>query len=144
MARIKLEMPSTIIDTINIAVRITDINYGNHLGNDSLVSIIHEARVLWLKKHNYTELNVAGAGLIMGDLSIEYVNESFYGDELLITISAGEITKVSFELFYTVQTKREDKNILIAKVKTGMICYDYSNKKLVPVPGDLKSILGML
>lgn len=143
MARIKLEIPATIIDTINIAVRITDINYGNHLGNDSLVSIIHEARVIWLKKHHYTELNVAGAGLIMGDLAIEYLSESFYGDELSIAIAVGEITKVSFELFYTVQTSRGNKNIIIAKAKTGMICYNYSNKKLVAVPEDLKAILAV-
>lgn len=142
MARIKLDIPSNIIDNIKIPVRISDINYGNHLGNDSLVSILHEARMLWLKKHTYTELNVAGVGLIMGDLAVEYLNESFYGDELLISIIAGDITKVSFDLFYLIQTTRNDKTILIAKGKTGMICYDYKNKKLMPVPDHLKLILG--
>ena len=141
MARIKLVMPATIIDTIYIAVRITDINYGNHLGNDSLVSIIHEARVLWLKKHRYTELDVAGAGLIMSDLAVEYVNESFYGDTLSITIAAGEISRVSFELFYLVETKRDEKSIVIARVKTGMICYDYANKKVMSVPEGLRTKL---
>lgn len=144
MGRIKLEIPANIIDTINIAVRITDINYGNHLGNDSLVSIIHEARVQWLKKHHYTELDVAGAGLIMSDLVVEYVNESFYGDVLNIKIAVGEISRVSFELFYLVETKRGDSNIIIAKVKTGMICYDYTNKKVMSVPGELKNILQVL
>ena len=141
MARIKVEIPANIIDTINITVRITDINYGNHLGNDSLVSIIHEARVQWLKKHQYSELDVAGAGLIMSDLAVEYVNESFHGDLLSITIAAGEISRVSFELYYLVETKREEKNITVAKVKTGMICYDYANKKVMSVPEDLKTKL---
>src|SRR4051812_48983227 len=117
MSRIKLTVPSNIIDTIHIPVRITDINYGNHLGNDSLVSIIHEARVLWLKKYNYTELNVAGVGLIMSDLAVEYLNESFYGDVLITSIAAGEISRVSFELFYRIETIREEKNIIIAKAK---------------------------
>lgn len=142
MARIKLEIPAINIDTIIIPVRITDINYGNHLGNDSLVSIIHEARVQWLQKHNYSELNVAGAGLIMGDLAVEYLGEAFYGDTLSINIAAGEITKVSFELYYCIQTMRKDKNIFVAKAKTGMICYDYTNKKLMPVPEEVKKILG--
>ena len=143
MARIKITLPPTIIENIEIPVRITDINYGNHLGNDSLVSIIHEARVRWLKKHHYTELNVSGAGLIMGDLMVEYLNESFYGDVLNVSIAAGEISRVNFELFYLIQTTREQKDIIIAKAKTGMICYDYANKKVIAIPQGLKNILGV-
>jgi acyl-CoA thioester hydrolase len=141
MARIKLTIPGNTIASVAIPVRITDINYGNHLGNDALVSIVHEARVQWLKANNYTELNVEGTGLIMSDLAIEYINESFYGDDLRINISAGEITRVSFELFYTVQVSRNEKTILIARAKTGIVCYDYAGKKVAPVPEKLKRIL---
>ena len=45
MARIKLLMPEQKIFSTDIAVRITDINYGNHVGNDAFVRLIHEARV---------------------------------------------------------------------------------------------------
>jgi len=45
MARIKIEIPDKFIYKTEIPIRITDINYGGHLGNDSLLSIIHEARV---------------------------------------------------------------------------------------------------
>ncbi|MEO7524269.1 MAG: thioesterase family protein [Ferruginibacter sp.] len=138
MGRIKIEIPANIISKSDIAVRISDINYGDHLGNDSLISIIHEARVFWLKTHGYSELNAAGAGLIMGDLAVEYINESFYGDTLGITIAAAEISKVSFELFYLVETKRNEKTITVAKVKTGMVCYDYVNRKVMAIPGDLR------
>ena len=141
MARIKLTITENTIASVTIPVRITDINYGNHLGNDALVSIIHEARVQWLQTNNYTELNVAGVGLIMSDLAIEYISESFYGDDLQINIAPGEITRVSFELYYTVQVIRNEKIILIAKAKTGMVCYDYAGKKVAAVPEKLKLIL---
>ena len=141
MARIKLTIPANIIATISIPVRITDINYGNHLGNDALVSIVHESRVQFLKGYNYSELDIEGTSLIMGDLAVEYTSESFYGDILEISIAAAEITKVSFELYYHIQTTRNDKTITIAKAKTGMICYDYGNKKVTAVPGKLKEIL---
>lgn len=141
MARIKITIPEKSIASINIPVRITDINYGNHLGNDSLVSIIHEARVQWLQINNYSELNIEGVGLIMSDLAVEYISESFYGDNLQINIGAGEVTRVSFELFYTVQVTRNEKTILIAKAKTGMVCYDYAAKKVAAVPEKLKLIL---
>ena len=141
MSRIKLTIPSNIIGTVQIPVRITDINYGNHLGNDALVSILHEARVLWLKQHHYTELNAGGTALIMGDLAVEYLNESLYGDTLIISIAAGEITRVSFELYYLVETSREEKKIPVARAKTGLICYDYQLKKLVAITEALKKIL---
>lgn len=138
MARIKINIPEKIIATVIIPVRITDINYGNHAGNDALVGIIHEARVQWLSQLGYTELNIEGTGLIMSDLEVEYKNESFYGDQLKVTICVGELTAVSFELFYSIVNQ---ENKLIAKAKTGMVCFDYVNKKVVIVPEKLRVIL---
>lgn len=141
MARIKMDISGKTMACIQVPVRITDMNYGNHLGNDSLVSIIHEARVAWLAGLGYTELNIEGAGLIMSELIVSYTHESFYGDILQISISAGEISGSGFELFYLVETTREDKKLVIAKVKTGMVCFDYKQKKVVAVPEPLKTLL---
>jgi acyl-CoA thioester hydrolase len=134
MARVKLDIPENKIFATEISVRITDVNYGNHVGNDALVSIVHEARMQWLAHNNYTELNVAGAALIMADLAVEYKAESFYGDTLTIAISIGEITKISFEIFYEITTTRNAKKILIANAKTGMVCFDYEARKVTSVP----------
>lgn len=141
MARIKIDIPEKNIGTFFIPVRIADINYGNHVGNDAFVSIIHEARMQWLRKHSYTELNIEGIGLIMSDLAIEFKSESFYGDMMEVKLGAGEISRVGFELYYRLFVKRHDENILLAHAKTGMVCYDYEAKKVVAVPEKLKAIL---
>jgi acyl-CoA thioester hydrolase len=141
MARVKLEVPEHKIFTANIPVRITDVNYGNHVGNDALVSIVHEARMQWLSANNYTELNIGGAALIMADLAVEYKAESFYGDTLNVAISIGEITKISFEIFYEISTTRNDKKILIANAKTGMVCFDYEARKVTSVPEIFKNLI---
>ena len=44
MARVKIEFPETTLFTHELSVRITDLNYGNHLAHDSLISLLHEAR----------------------------------------------------------------------------------------------------
>ena len=134
MARIKIDLPENKIADIKIPVRISDINYGNHLGNDAFVSIIHEARVQWLRQYGYSELNFDGAGLIMSDLAVEFKNESFYGDLIQVEIYAGETARVSFELFYQLSTTRNNIIIVLAKAKTGMITYSYEKKKPVPIP----------
>ena len=141
MARIKIDIPEKIIGTFIIPVRITDINYGNHVGNDAFVSIIHEARMQWLKRYDYTELKIEGIGLIMSDLAIEFKSESFYGDVVEVKLGAGDISRVGFDLYYQLFAKRDHENILLANAKTGMVCYDYDKRKVTAVPEKLAAIL---
>jgi acyl-CoA thioester hydrolase len=141
MARIKLIMPGNTITQINIPVRITDINYGNHLGNEAIVRIVHEARMAWLHGHGFTELDIAGTGLIMADLAVEFKAEGFYGDTIDVKIACGEKTKVGFELYYELTARRNSETILLALVKTGMVCYDYGNSKVAPIPEILSLLL---
>ena len=142
MSRIKIDIPNNQIAESHTRVRISDINYGNHVGNDAFVSFIHEARLQWLQQNNFTELDITGTGLIMSDLALEFKNECFYGEEISITISVGEISKVGFDLYYQLSTKRNNESILLAKAKTGMVCYDYRNKKVAIIPDELKKMLG--
>ncbi len=134
MARIKVDIPTQFSFETSIAVRITDVNYGNHVGNDAILSLIHEARMLFLKKHGYTEMNLEGAGMIMADVAIEFKAELFYGDELVVQVTAGDFSRVGFDLYYHLQKRVNDKRVTVALAKTGMICYDYANKKIVGVP----------
>lgn len=143
MARIKIEIPEKIIHSLSIPVRITDVNYGNHMGNDALVSIIHEARVQWLNNWGYTEMNIEGNSIIMSDLAVCYLSESFYGDILNIGIAIGEFTTAGFELFYLIETTREDKKITVAKAKTGIVFYDYKIRKIAVVPEGFKLKLNL-
>lgn len=131
MARVKITIPEKWLFDCTIPVRITDINYGQHLGNDALVSMLHEVRVQWLQALNYSELNIEGYGLIMADLAVMYKNESFYGDLLLFKLYMGETTAVSFELVYEVMNLQQ-KQIAIAK--TGMVCFNYTLKKVSALP----------
>ena len=141
MARIKIEIPEHTIANFSIPVRITDINYGNHVGNDAFVALIHEARMQWLSQYGYTELSIEGTGLIMSDLAVEFKNESSYGDMIEVQLSAGDISRVSFELYYQLLVKRNDEQVLLANAKTGMVCYDYDAKKVVAVPEKLMAVL---
>lgn len=141
MARVKIDIPVNSIASVHIRVRIGDINYGNHVGNDAFVSFIHEARLQWLQQNNFTELDIGGTGLIMSDLAFEFKNESYYGEEIAITISTGEISKVNFDLYYQLTTERNNETILLGKAKTGMVCYNYLHKKIAAIPDELKKML---
>ncbi len=141
MARIKLEIPERTIGSFQVPVRITDINYGNHVGNDAFVGIIHEARMQWLSQYGYTELKIEGIGLIMSDLVVEFKNESFYGDMVEVKLSVEDISRAGFDLYYQLFAIRTNGPVLLANAKTGMICYDYDTKKVAMMPEQLRVIL---
>jgi len=141
MARVKVELPGNFTFSAKIPVRITDINYGGHVGNDTILSILHEARVQYLKHYGYTELNFGGTGIIMSDVEIEFKNELFYEDVIIASVAATEFSKVAFELYYKLEKQSSSGNALIAVAKTGMVCYDYDAKKIVAVPAEVKAKL---
>jgi len=140
MARVKIDIPEKSLFVCTIPVRISDINYGQHLGNEALVSIMHEARVQWLQSLGYTELSIEGMGLIMADLAVIYKKESFYGDQIQIKVYLGDTSAVSFELVYEA-INQEQKQIAIAK--TGMVCFNYSLKKVTALPPFFRQKLGV-
>ncbi|MCU7548646.1 thioesterase family protein [Chitinophagaceae bacterium LB-8] len=132
MARVKVTVPDSFTFSSIIPVRITDLNYGNHVGNDSVLSLIHEARVQFLKHHQLTELNFGGVGLIMADVAIEFKAELFYGDVLKVYVAANDFSAVGFDLVYKLVKNEEET--LVATAKTGMVCFDYEKKKVAKVP----------
>jgi acyl-CoA thioester hydrolase len=137
MARIKVELPEHFAFSTTIPVRITDLNYGNHVGNDTILSMIHEARVQFLKQLGYGELDLAGVGVIMSDVAIEFKSELFYGDEVIVSVAAGELSRISFDLYYKLEKRSQEKTRLVAIAKTGMVCYDYGKKKVTPIPTEV-------
>ncbi|MGB5846921.1 MAG: thioesterase family protein [Ignavibacteriaceae bacterium] len=139
MPRVKIELPEEFIFKTEIPIRINDINYGGHLGNDAVLSIAHEARLRFLKQHNFTELNAGGAGIIMADAAVQYKAEGFYGDIILVEIAVTDITGVGCDFVYRCTNK--NTGIVIAIVKTGIVFYDYDKKKVVSVPERFISVL---
>ncbi|WP_315824787.1 thioesterase family protein [Paraflavitalea speifideaquila] len=116
----------------------TDLNYGGHVGNDTILSIIQEARVRFLQHYGYGELNIAGLGLIMSDVAIEFKQELFYTDQVKVSVTANDFTKVSFDLYYKLEKETAGKTVLVAIAKTGMVCFDYERKKVAAVPEEVK------
>jgi len=138
MPRIKIDLPEQFTFSTVIDIRITDINYGGHVGNDTILSIIHEARTRFLRNFGYTELDLDGKGLIMSDAGIEFKNELFYGESVIASVTVSEFTKAAFEIYYKLEKKKEDATVVVAIAKTGMVCYDYQKRKIAAVPEGVK------
>ena len=141
MARIEIHLPEKFIFKTQIVVRVSDLNYGNHVGNDSVLTLMQEARTLFYRAMGFeSEVKLDGhIGQIMTDASIVYKSESFLGDILQFEIAIENFNKYGFDLFYHITNKVTGKEV--ARGKTGMVCFDYSKRKIASIPEVLVSKL---
>ena len=131
MARVKVTLPESFGFAVQLPVRITDLNYGAHLGNDALLSLLHEARVQFLASLGQAEFDAATQlGFIMVDVAIEYKGEAFHGDVLTIKVAATDPSRHGFDVVYSVTNQH---NKPIARAKTGLLAFDYTTRKLRPL-----------
>ncbi len=124
--------------TTTLTVRIDDINYGGHMGNDKFLAFAQQARVEWLAAHNLTELNCFGVGLILVEARVRYKAECFLGNQIEITVTTSDWTTRGFTFQYLFRNITTGKTA--AEISTQMLMYDYQAKRVSVVPEDLKQI----
>lgn len=140
MARINIELPESFSYSTEIKLRISDINYGGHLAHDSILSLTHEARVRFLDSLGYTEADIDGPGIILADAALVYKSEAFYGQSLIIEIAVAEFSKYGCDFVYKLTDDKTGKEV--ARVKTGIVFFDYSKREISRVPEQFKSLFG--
>lgn len=139
MARIHIDLPEKFLFATDIAVRVSDLNYGGHVGNDTMLTLLQEARTQFYRSLGYdNETNFEGSvGQIIIDAAVQYKAESFLGDVLQIHIATANVTRFGFDLLYLVKNRSTDQEV--ARGKTGIICFDYSRRKVASIPASLIS-----
>lgn len=138
MARIRISEPEKYVFTCKLSVRVADLNYGNHLANDKILAFAQEARILFLRSMNYSELDFFGTSLIQGDAAISYLSEGFLGDEIQIDLAITDLSQSSFDFVYAMKNLTTDKKLALAK--TRMVCFDYNTSKVTKLPESFVSL----
>jgi len=111
-------------------VRVGDINYGGHMGNDRALLLFHDARIYFLEERGFSEGNIGGPGLIMGDAHVYFKKEAFMGDELKVYIHIEDLRDLSFVMHYSVM--RDDVQVMHGH--TRMIAFDYNSRRIAKIP----------
>jgi acyl-CoA thioester hydrolase len=144
MSRIQIILPSIFIFKTQIDIRVSDLNYGGHVGNDTMLTLLQEARIRFYRQIGFKdEISFDGSvGQIIADAAIQYKSESFLGDELIIEIAVSDFNKYGFDMLYLVTNKLTRKEV--ARGKTGIVCFDYVKRKVASIPPILLHRLGQL
>ncbi len=132
MARIRIDPPETFDFCTDIEIHISHINYGNHLDNALLLTLVSEARARFFKSFGYRELDVEGAGIMVADAALQYVSEAHHGEVMTVRMAARDFNKYGCDLLW--QMCERDTGREVARGKTGIVFVDYDTKKMTTVP----------
>ena len=143
MARVKLVPLDRYQSVYKTTVEVTDLNYGNHLGNDALVGIIHRARVHFLHRLGASEndLGDGKTGILLADLIVNYKGESFLFDKLGVESSIGQVGSKGFRMFHRITA---EQGRLIALAETGIVAFNYQKRKVARIPESFVSKISEL
>ena len=100
------------------------------MGNDKALLLFHDARIHFLEELGFSEMDIGGPGLIMGDAHVYFKKEVFRGNELRVYIHLEDIREISFVMQYSVM--RDDVQVIHGNTK--MIAFDYDKRRIVKIP----------
>ena len=147
MKRPRIEIPERFPHETRLRVRISDVNYGGHLGNDALLSLLQEARLAFLATFGCSETDAsgkadargaqagapAGPGLILTDAVLLYRAQAYHGDEIRIRTAPAELARTGFRLVH--QVVHADTGREIARAAIGLAFFDYAAGRPARMPG---------
>ncbi|MFH0975973.1 MAG: thioesterase family protein [Spirochaetota bacterium] len=135
MNYVKINLPEKFDFETEIAIVFGDINYGNHLSNDAILRLTNEARIRFLYSMGLSDFDISGGNnvsVVMRNAVIVYKAEGFHGDIINAKVTVGDYQNNDFEAFFQLVRVSDSKEI--ARVQTGIVCFDRINRKPVPVP----------
>ncbi len=132
MPRIQIELPESFAFSTELPIYIGHINYGHHLDNAQLLSLVSEARVRFFKSLDYSELNVEGLGIVVADVAAQYRSEAFHGETLVIAMAANDFNKYGCDLVWHISDKASGREV--GRGKHGIVFFDYATRKVCSIP----------
>ena len=133
MARLKLDFPEDqFCYSTQLTVRVTDINAANHLGNDSMISMISEARARFLCEHGVQETAREEVGIIVTDLATTYKAEAHAHDQLLFEVGVMDFNQYGGDIIFRITRPRDAR--LVAMAKYGFVFFNYQTSQVTPMP----------
>lgn len=132
MTRVNIALPEHFALTTEVPVLASHVNYGGHLDNALLLTLVSEARLRLFKALGYDEQNVEGVGVIIADAAVQYLSEAFHGEVMVIDITPDHLHGKGFDLVYRMRDRSSGRDV--ARGKSGMLFFDYAKRKVAPMP----------
>lgn len=132
MPKVQIDLPQTNVFTTEIPIRIDDINFGGHMGNDAVLTLAQEARTRFFNHFGFEERDIGGNGILIADAAIVYKAQVFYGDILQVDLGIADIGRKGCDITYLFTNKASKSEVI--RAKTGIVFFDYGKQHVVRIP----------
>lgn len=136
MARIRIDLPTSLPFKTEIPVLLGHINSFNHLDNAQLLTIVSEAQARFIESLGFTEKDVEGAEIIVADTALQYRSEAFRGEILQVEMTAVDFHDYGCDVTWRMAEKASGREV--ARGRTGIVFYDNEAQRKVGVPGGFR------
>lgn len=137
MSRIQIELPEQFPFATEITLYLSHMNYGGHLDNALLLTVVSEARARFFQSMGYSELNIEGVGIIVADAALQYRSEAFHGEVMVVSMGAADFASKGCDLLWRMHEKTSQREV--ARGKTGIVFFDYAARKVAQVPAGFRT-----
>jgi acyl-CoA thioester hydrolase len=139
MPRIQIELLEHFPFSTEITLYLSHMNYGGHLDNALLLTVVSEARARFFQSLGYSELDVEGVGIVVSDAALQYRSEAFHGEVMVVSMGAADFGSKGCDLLWCMNEKTTNREV--ARGKTGIVFFDYATRKIAQVPENFRSRL---
>lgn len=139
MARIHIRLPSQFAFSTELMLYQSHMNYGGHLDNALLLTLVSEARVRFFQSLGYTEFDIEGAGIVVSDAALQYRSEAFHGELMVVRMGVTDLGRKGFDMVWSMTEQSSQREV--ARGKTGIVFFNYETRKTVPMPAAFRAKL---
>ncbi|MDR5866586.1 acyl-CoA thioesterase [Halomonas koreensis] len=133
MERVRLDFPEADIRHRHpLTVRVTDMNYGRHLGHDALVSLLHEARIQALAALGLAEGDMGGYPSVAADLAVQYQAEARWPEALVADTAIPAPGRKAITVYH--RLRREADAAVVATARLNLMLVDPASGRPVAIP----------
>ncbi|MBW0432224.1 acyl-CoA thioesterase [Leptospira yasudae] len=138
MTDIQIEFPEKYYFSTELAIRKTDLALDIHVSFASILDIVMEAHLQFFQYLGFSVTDIYGKSIIFANAGILYQGELLYNDRVKIDVVLDNLGEKSFDL--TFRLSKDDRREKVSLVKIRVLFFDYSIRKVVPIPEGFRKI----
>ena len=129
--------------SFKMEVRFVDIDVMGHVNNAVYLNYFEQGRMHFFRAMIGKEWDWINSGILLARNEIDYISSALLSDDLYVKVWCSNIGNKSLEFSYEVFALENEKEIIRAKGKSILVCFDYSKKITIPVPEDWRKKLSV-
>lgn len=127
-----------------LEIRFADIDVAGHVNNAVYLSYFEQGRIRFFEDVIGLEWDWDKHGIIVARNEIDYLQPVHLNDEVYITASIGNVGNKSFQMNMRIFKKVNETEIDCALGLVTVVCFDYQQKKTIPVPASWRKLASKL